>query len=74
VIRRWLALERRLVAAYARDYLRIWDAIERAQTAAQRAHLPSNVDALVHETDGLKRRADTYEMRLDVPDCTGGGH
>src|SRR5262245_30753619 len=73
-IRQWLDVEQLLVDAYARDYLRIWDEIERANTPAKRAALPDRLHALVHETDGLKRRADAYELRLGVPDCTGGGH
>jgi hypothetical protein len=73
-IRAWLATERLLVDAYARDYLLIWDAIEVANTPAQLAALPAEVDALVHQPDRLKRRADALEQRIDVPDCTGGGH
>jgi hypothetical protein len=73
-IRQWLGVEQLLVDAFARDYLRIWDEIENASTSAQQAALPVRLHALVHETDGLKRRADAYELRLGVPDCTGGGH
>jgi len=73
-VRQWLRAERRLVAAFARDYLRIWDEIESAQTPSQRAGLPARLDVLVHQPDSLKRRADAYELRLGVPDCTGGGH
>jgi len=74
MIRQWLRVQRLLVAAFARDYLRIWDEIESAHTRAQRTGLPARLDALVHEPDSLKRRADAYELRLGVPDCTGGGH
>jgi hypothetical protein len=73
VIRRWLDIERRLVAAYARDYLLIWNAIEEANSPAQRARLPAQLHALLHDPDALKQKAGQYEMRLRVPDCTGGG-
>jgi hypothetical protein len=73
VIRRWLDVERRLVAAYARDYLLIWDAIEGANSPAERARLPARLHALLHDPDALKRKAGVYELRLGVPDCTGGG-
>jgi len=72
-VRRWLDVERRLVAMYSRNYLRIWDAIENADSPAKRALLPAQVHGLVHEPDPLKHRADVYELELDVPDCTGGG-
>jgi hypothetical protein len=74
MIRRWLRVEHLLVFAFARDYLRIWDEIESAQTPPQRAGLPARLGALAHQPDRLKRRADAYELRLGVPDCTGGGH
>jgi hypothetical protein len=72
-IGRWLRLERKLVAAYARDYLLIWYAIEAADTPAEHALLPAKVHALVHATDSMERQAVAYELRLRVPDCTGGG-
>lgn len=72
-VRRWLKLERRIVAVYARNYLLIWDAIEQANGPAQRASLPARVHALLHEPDALKRQADIYAAKLRVPDCTGGG-
>jgi hypothetical protein len=72
-ITRWLAIERQLVAAYARDYLLIWDAIEGANSPAQRARMPARIDLLVHDPDALKRQAGALELRLGVPDCTGGG-
>jgi hypothetical protein len=73
LIRLWLEAERRLVAAYARDYLQIWNAIEAANSPARRAQLPGRLDQLVHQPDALKHRADIYELELGVPDCTGGG-
>ena len=71
-IGRWLEVERRLVRAYARDYLLIWDAIESADSPARRARLPARLHALVHEPDALKRQAGAFELKLGVPDCTGG--
>jgi hypothetical protein len=73
LIGRWLGVEHRLVAAYARDYLLIWDAIEAANSPGQRARLPAQLHALAHDPDALKRKAGVYELRLGVPDCTGGG-
>jgi enoyl-CoA hydratase/carnithine racemase len=72
VAARWIATERRLVATYARAYLQVWYAIERANTPAQRAKLPSVLDALVHTPDALEATAKQLEQRLHVPDCTGG--
>ena len=72
-IGRWLDVERRLVAAYARDYLLIWDAIEEAYDQEQRALLPARVQALVHDPDNLKSQARKLELKLRLPDCTGGG-
>jgi hypothetical protein len=73
LIRRWLNVERRLVATYARDYLLIWNAIDAANTPAQRARLPARLHVLLHDPDPLKLKAGVYELRLAVPDCTGGG-
>jgi hypothetical protein len=73
IIGRWLEVERRLVAAYARDYLLIWDAIEDEYGQEQHALLPARIQALVHDPDALKRKAGGYELRLGLPDCTGGG-
>jgi hypothetical protein len=74
LIRRWLDIEHRLVAAYARNYLLIWNAIEDAKTPAQLAALPARVHTFVHDPDRLKGQADGLELRLHVPDCTGGGY
>jgi hypothetical protein len=68
----WIALERRLVKTYASTYLRIWYAIQRANSAAQRAALPGVLDALIHRPDRLQYQAARLELRLRVPDCTGG--
>jgi len=72
-IGQWLGIEQRLVASFARDYLLIWDAIEAADSPAQRASLPDRLHALVHAPDALKQQARAYEQELGLPDCTGGG-
>ena len=72
-IGRWIGIERGLVAAYARDYLLIWDAIEGANSPAKRARLPARLHELLHHPDALKRKAGVYELRLGIRDCTGGG-
>ena len=69
----WLTLERRLVKLYAANYVRIWNAIERAKTARQRAGLPAVLRALIDEPRRLERRAAAIELELGLPDCTGGG-
>ena len=73
-IQRWLQTERLLVEIYARNYLLIWGVIERADTPAQQDRLAVRLEKLVHEPDRLKSLADTYEVSLGVPDCSGGGH
>jgi len=69
---RWIATERRLVSTYSRAYLQIWYAIERANTSAQRARLPGVLAPLLHAPDALQAEAEQLELRLHVPDCTGG--
>jgi hypothetical protein len=69
---RWITTERTLVDMYARNYLRIWNQIERANTPAQRARLPQVLHRLIHAADALKLRAGKLELTLSVPDCTGG--
>lgn len=69
----WIAIERRLVEMYAATYLQIWDEIERADSAAQRAALPRALRALIARPDKLQHEAGRLELRLRVPDCTGGG-
>jgi hypothetical protein len=68
----WIGLERRLVKIYASTYLRIWYAIDRANSAAQRAALPGVLHALIHRPDRLQYQAARLARRLRVPDCTGG--
>jgi hypothetical protein len=69
---RWLFLEQRLADAYASSFVGILDAIAGATTAPERAQLPRIVRGLLHAPDALRRKAASLEMRLHVPDCTGG--
>jgi hypothetical protein len=69
---RWIALERRLTEVYATDYLRIWNAIERAGTPDARAKLPAVLHSLVEAPQALERRAAALGAALHFPDCTGG--
>lgn len=71
-ISRWITTERSLVRLYSRNYLRIWHAIDAANTPTQRAALPAALHALLHQPDVLQARAATLERALRVPDCTGG--
>lgn len=68
----WISVERQLVEIYSGNYLRIWFAIERAQSPQQRAALPGRLHALVDRPRPLERVARRLERRLHVPDCTGG--
>jgi hypothetical protein len=68
----WIAVERRLVETYAATYLQIWDEIEHANSATQRAALPRALRALIARPDNLQHQAAKFEQRLGVPDCTGG--
>jgi hypothetical protein len=70
---RWISSQRRLAASYARNWVRIYDAIEAAVTPAQNAALPSRLHRLVHAPDRLRLAAGRLELTLHVPDCTGGG-
>jgi len=69
---RWIAIERRLVALYATNYLLIWDAIERANSPQELAALPALVWPLLYAPDRLQGAAARLAQSLDVPDCTGG--
>jgi hypothetical protein len=69
---RWLRLERRLAAVYASSYVRIFDAIAAAITPRERALLPRILGRLVHAPDALRTNAASLNLRLHVPDCTGG--
>lgn len=70
---RWLSTERQLAAIYARNWVRIYDAIDAARTPAQRAALPDRLEQLLHEPDRLKLAAGRLELAFHLPDCTGGG-
>ena len=70
---RWLALEQRLAAVYAKNFVAIYDAIAAAESPQQRAELPEVLRHLLHAPDGLRDKTANLEWRLRVPDCTGGG-
>ena len=70
---RWLALEQRLAAVYARSFVAIYDAIAAAESPQQRDELPEVLRHLLHAPDGLRDKTANLERRLRVPDCTGGG-
>jgi len=70
---RWIALQRRLAASYARDWVRIYDAIAAANTPTQRARLAGRLERLLSEPGPLRVASGRLELRLHVPDCTGGG-
>jgi len=69
---RWLGLEQRLAATYATNYVRIFDAIDAANTPRQRERLPAVLRRLLDAPNGLRRKTAGLEQRLHVPDCTGG--
>jgi hypothetical protein len=70
---RWASSQRRLAAAYARAWVRIYEAIDAARTPGQRATLAGRLHQLVHAPDPLRLGAGRLELELHVPDCTGGG-
>ena len=70
---RWISSQHRLAELYARLWVRIYDTIDAARTPAQRAKLPKRLDRLVQLPNRLKAIAGRLELRLHVPDCTGGG-
>ncbi len=70
---RWLALEQRLAAVYARSFVAIYDAIAAAESPQQRNELPNVLRRLMDAPDGLREMTTNLERRLRVPDCTGGG-
>jgi hypothetical protein len=69
---RWIVLEQRLANEYARDWVRIFDVIDAVRTPRQRARQPQELERLVHASDPLRRIVTVLELRLHVPDCTGG--
>jgi hypothetical protein len=70
---RWIASQSRLASLYAGLWVRIYDAIDAARTPAQLATLSKRLQKLVHAPDPLKSTARRLELKLHVPDCTGGG-
>jgi hypothetical protein len=70
---RWISSQRRLASLYARLWVRIYDTIDAARTRAQLATLPKRLQKLMHAPDRLKSSAGRLELKLHVPDCTGGG-
>jgi hypothetical protein len=72
VTARWIALERRLSAVYARTYVAIFEAIEQARTPAQQLPMLRTVQRLLHAPDALRATTARLELQLQVPDCTGG--
>jgi hypothetical protein len=70
---RWISLQRRLAASYARAWVRIYDTIDAARTPAQGATLAEHLHELVHAPDALRLAAGRLELQLHVPDRTGGG-
>jgi hypothetical protein len=70
---RWLALEQRLAAVYARSFVAIYDAIAVAESPQQRNELPKVLRRLLDAPDRLREMTTNLERRLRVPDCTGGG-
>jgi hypothetical protein len=69
---RWISLQRRQAESYARNWMRIHDAIDAARTPLQRARLPKLLQTFVHAPDRLRRASRKLESALNVPDCTGG--
>jgi hypothetical protein len=69
---RWLTVERHLAAVYANSYLEIFDVITAARTPQQQSLAAQALGELVHAPDRLSRTAAHLELRLRVPDCTGG--
>ncbi len=70
---RWILSQRRLASLYARLWVRIYDTIDAARTPAQLTTLAKHLQRLVHAPDRLKSAAGRLELKLHVPDCTGGG-
>ena len=68
----WLALERRLAAAYATSYLKIYQVIAATRTPPQHAQELRLLGRLLHAPDHINRAATRLGALLDVPDCTGG--
>jgi hypothetical protein len=72
LVRRWVALERRLAATYASSYVRIYEVIAATRTPRQHAREPHKLGRLLNAPDRLSVAAARLEQQLSVPDCTGG--
>ena len=72
VVRRWIALERRLADAFATSWVRIFEVVDAADTPRERAREVPVLERLVHAPDGLRAAAARLEQTLEVPACTGG--
>jgi hypothetical protein len=71
-IDRWLGLERRLAAAYATSYLKIYEVIAATRTPRQHSQEPRLLGKLLHAPDRINWAATRLGALLHVPDCTGG--
>jgi hypothetical protein len=69
---RWASSQRRLAAAYARAWVRIYETIDAARTPGRRATLAARLHQFAHAPDPLRLAAGRLELELRVPDCTGG--
>ncbi len=67
---RWLALERHLADAYARNYVGIYDLLAQ-RTSQQDIGAARRLASLMRAPDRLRRAAARLEQQLRVPDCTG---
>jgi hypothetical protein len=70
---RWISSQRQLAALFARTWVRIYDAIDAAHTPEQMAALTEHLEQLVNAPARLRLAAGRLELKLHVPDCTGGG-
>jgi hypothetical protein len=70
---RWISSQRALAALYAQLWVRIYDTIAAARTPNELATRAVRLEKLVHAPDTLKLAARRLELKLRVPDCTGGG-
>jgi hypothetical protein len=71
-VARWIVVEQRLADMYARNYLRIYDAISTPGTPAQHDRAVRSVRGLLDAPQSLRGDAGRLELQLRVPDCTGG--
>ena len=72
LVRRWIALERRLADMYATSWVRIFEVVDAADTPRERTREVPVLERLVHAPDVLRAAAVRLEHTLQVPDCTGG--